>query len=231
MTLFLRERALGLTERMDSPDCDPALLQRTYAQFSTVNAVLSGWRGLYQRFLQPWLRTQARTTRVLDIGCGGGDLLRRLGSWAAQDGLSATFVGIDPDPRAIAFARQAPHHSSTTFRQADSRSLVAVGERFDIVLSNHVLHHLSVSELTELCRDCEQLAQGRVIHNDIRRDDLAYALFPLAGLVCQRSFIVEDGLRSIRRSFTQTELEQAAPRGWTVEATTPFRLQLLWSAP
>jgi 2-polyprenyl-3-methyl-5-hydroxy-6-metoxy-1,4-benzoquinol methylase len=231
MTVFLRARALELTERMDSPDCDPALLQRTYAQFTTINAVLSGWGGLYQRYLKPWLRTQARTTRVLDIGCGGGDLLRRLGNWAAQDGLSATFVGIDPDPRAIAFARQAPHHSSTTYRQADSQMLVTAGETFDIVVSNHVLHHLSTLELAALCDDCEQLAQGRVVHNDIRRDDLAYALFPLAGLVCQRSFIVEDGLRSIRRSFTQTELEQLAPPGWTVEATAPFRLQLLWSAP
>ncbi len=231
MTLFLRQRALGLSECMDAPDCDLLLLQRTYEQFATINAALSGWRGLYLRIIKPWLRTQSRTTRILDIGCGGGDLLRQLASWASQDGLMVTLVGIDPDPRAIAFAKKAHHLASTTFRQTDTRTLVSAGETFDLVVSNHLLHHLSELELTALCHDCQQLSRGRVIHNDIHRADLAYTLFPLVGLLCRRSFIVEDGLRSIRRSFVARELEQVVPPGWSVETRAPFRLQLLWSAP
>ena len=41
---------------------------------------------------------------VLDIGCGGGGLLRDLYKWAGRDGYKLSLLGIDEDPRAIAFA-------------------------------------------------------------------------------------------------------------------------------
>ena len=41
------------------------------------------------------------------------------------------------------------------------------------------------------------------------------------------SYIREDGLTSIRRSYTAAELAAAAPAGWTVARHAPFRNLLL----
>ena len=68
----------------------------------------------------------------------------------------------------------------------------------------------------------------RVVHNDLCRDDRALALFPLIGGWFQGSYILEDGLRSIRRAFTVAELQALTPAGWTVQTSSPFRLQLQW---
>jgi 2-polyprenyl-3-methyl-5-hydroxy-6-metoxy-1,4-benzoquinol methylase len=224
MRLLLRERADALDERMDDPACDPEKLARTYRQFARINALVSDWSHVYRRQLRPALQSGART--VLDVGCGGGDVLRRLARLARRDGLSATFLGIDPDPRAIAFARAQEPLPGVSFEQADVRNL---STHFDLVLSNHVLHHLTGDEIRELCIVSERLARVGALHNDLCRADPALLLFPLVGGWFRGSFIYEDGLRSIRRAFTVEELTALAPSGWRVRPSVPFRLQLSWN--
>ena len=223
MTLYLRERAQSLTERMDDPQCDVKKLARTYEQFAPINALLSGWTGIYRRELRPALQSGART--VLDIGCGGGDVLRHLAKLTQRDGLSAEFLGIDPDPRAIAFAQAQHNPAKLHFEQAD---LYTLPSGADILLSNHVLHHLTSDEIKTLCAACERLASVKVVHNDLRRDDRALLLFPCVGGWFRDSFIFEDGMRSIQRAFTPKELEKIVPPGWQVTPSAPFRLQLQW---
>ncbi len=224
----LRVRATNLSEFMDEPECDTVRLANTYRDFDRINATVSGWRGAYARYLRPTLREAGPGATVLDLGCGGGDILRRLAHWAAQDGLSASFVGADPDPRAIHHARAEPTPANLRFVRATAGEMVSAGERFDIVLSNHVLHHLTDGEVAELCGDSVTLAMRLAIHADIHRHPFAYAGFPLIGGWFRDSYILEDGLRSIRRAFTPEELRRLAPDGWQVRTAFPFRLNLVW---
>ena len=69
----LRDRDVHAVEEMDRPGCDPARLNRTYAQFSVVNRAVAGWRGIYRTHIRPVLSATTVTT-LLDIGCGGGDV-------------------------------------------------------------------------------------------------------------------------------------------------------------
>lgn len=83
---------------------------------------------------------------------------------------------------------------------------MAAGERFDVVVSNHVLHHLGDTERDAFLRDSAALAVSRSVHSDIRRSAAAYRLYAVGSvLVTAGTFIREDGLRSIRRSFTVPE--------------------------
>lgn len=217
---------------MDSPDCDPELLRRTYAQFRFVNPFVSGWRGLYRREIRPLL-SPSRPRTLLDIGSGGGDVARSLARWATRDGLRLTVTGIDPDARAHAYAAALPALPGLTFRRALSSQLVAEGARFDFVVSNHVLHHLSAAELGGLLFDSERLCGdvGRVLHGDIARSRFAYLGFGLATWpFFRRSYIRPDGLTSIRRSYTAAELRAALPAGWSVTREIPSRLVLRWDA-
>ncbi len=225
----LRLRASDAVELMDDPDCDPERLDRTYANFRFVNAVVSGWHGVYRREIRPEL-SHTREVTLLDIGSGGGDMARALARWAARDGLRLTVTAIDPDGRAHAYATGLPPLPGLTFRRALSSDLVDEGARFDFVVSNHVLHHLSAAQLGGLLVDSERLAAGRVLHGDIERGRLAYLGFGLGTWpFFRRSFIRDDGLTSIRRSFTAAELRAVVPPGWRVTRERPSRLVLRWA--
>lgn len=213
--LLLNARAADEREQMDRPDCDPRKLDNTYRQFGLVNRIVAGWRHLYLRELRPLLSEQPTT--LLDVGSGGGDLAMMLARWALKDRLALHITGIDPDPRAAAFASKRPPIRGVEFRQAHSGDLVREGRDFDVVISNHVLHHLDPDEFRELLAHSEILSRQKVLHNDLRRSAVAFALFGLASLPLPNSYIREDGLTSIRRSYTTSELRDVAPPGWTVQ--------------
>lgn len=224
--VLLRTRALDAVEEMDRPDCDPARLERTYAQFALVNRAVSGWRGIYRQQIKPLLSAESATT-LLDIGCGGGDVPVLLSRWAARDGLRLEITAIDPDPRAAAFAAARRTRGGVTFRLQTAAELLGEGERYDVVVSNHVLHHLDAGALAGFLAESAALSARTVIHNDLRRSPAAYSLFYAGALPFRGSYIRQDGLTSIRRSYTSAELRAAAPPGWTVVARAPFRNLLI----
>jgi 2-polyprenyl-3-methyl-5-hydroxy-6-metoxy-1,4-benzoquinol methylase len=216
-------------EEMDRPDCDPMMLQRTYAQFAMVNPLVAGWRRTYVRLIRPAL-SAAATNTLLDIGSGGGDVPRALARWARRDGLELQVTAADPDPRAHAFAAARPA-PGVAYRRAYSSELAAEGRRYDVVTSNHLLHHLGADELAGLLGDCSRLAARLAVHSDIERSRTAYALFGTGSVVFRGSFIRRDGLTSIRRSYRARELGETtlctAGRGWTVQRQFPSRLLLV----
>jgi 2-polyprenyl-3-methyl-5-hydroxy-6-metoxy-1,4-benzoquinol methylase len=227
----LRHRDTAVRERMDDPACDEAALCRTYARFRTVNRLLSGWRAIYRDRLRPLLAAD-RTTTLLDVGFGGGDLPRALHRWATADGLRLEVDAIDPDPRAVAFATGQPPTPGVRFLQADSTTLAAAGQRYDVVTSNHLLHHLDGATLRGLLADCERLAGRLVLHSDLRRSRIAYLAWAAGAWPAARdSFLLTDGLHSIRRSYRPAELAAVVPAGWRVERQRPFRLLLTRTVP
>jgi len=220
---------------MDDAECDPEMLRRTYERFGVINVAFSGLRSIYRRWIRPRLRPD-RETRLLDVGTGGGDIPRRFLDWSSADGLALSVVAIDVEPRAVAYAARHPA-PGLEVRHVATSELVAVGERFDIVTSNHVLHHLRPEEIADLLADSERLVDGRglVVHGDIERSRLAYAGFaaataPFAPNLLRGTFIRPDGLASIRRSWTATELAAMADRDWRVRRAAPFRLELIRGA-
>lgn len=225
----LARRDEHVQELMDDPGCDGAALRRTVARFDTVNRLVAGWRGAYTRRLRPVLARTPGPARILDIGCGGGDVLRRLVTYARTDGFDVRGVGIDPDERCLDVARAAPTMPGVAYRSARSDDIVAAGDRFDIVVSNHLLHHLGPADLDGLWRDSMALTTGICLHSDILRSRIAYGAYAVGIIPFARgTFLRVDGLRSIRRSFRPRELTLRTPAGWTVETSVPFRVRAVW---
>lgn len=209
---------------MDDPTCDPERLARTYRHFSLLNRAVGRWPMIYRTLIRPAL-DPSRANSLLDIGCGGGDITRRIASWAARDGIALDITAIDPDPRAYAFAT-AGRNGDVRFRESTSGALLDEGQMFDVVISNHVLHHIENGP-DEFLADSVRLASRLVVHSDIERSSVAYAAYAVLALpLAVRSFAHADGLISIRRSYRRGELAATAPAPWRVQRARPSRLIL-----
>ncbi len=225
-----RRRAPDLVEWMDRPDCDPDRLRATYRDFAIVNRWISGAGRLFRRFVLPLAREaepRGRPLEVVDVGCGGGDLARDLLWRANRAGVAVRVLGVDPDPRAIAFARGGggAEGGSLRFEVARGEELADRGARFDLALSNHVLHHLEDAAVPDFMDMLGRLATRRALVSDIRRSRGAFLLFgAVTAPFFRDSYIRADGLVSIRRSFTAPELAALAPPRWRVRRGVPFRL-------
>ena len=234
MSRALSARDVDTLELMDDPHADVRLLARTYGRFGLVNALVSRPGTLYRRDIRPRAERAGRL-RILDVGAGGGDLCRLLAQRLRRDGHEADITALDADERAIRWASAHDRGAGIRYRRALTTDLVAAGETFDVVLSNHVLHHLDDAELQVVLGDSVRLVApgGLVSHHDIARSRTAHALFaaatwPISGTLLADSFIREDGLISIRRSYTVSELATIAPTGWIVRGGLPARLELRW---
>ena len=228
MPLFLSRRNTDLSETMDSPDCDPALLTNTYRQFRLVNTLLARAKSVYRRWIRPAMLDRNTDYSLLDIGFGGGDIAMNMARWAQRDGYRLTVTGIEIDRRAYEYVKTLEWPGKVTFHCRDAAELVETGETFDFVISNHLLHHLDTDSLPVMLEQAQRLARRRAMFVDIRRSDLAYALFSmLTSMGFRHSYIRPDGLASIRRSYTRDELAAIAPSGWEVRTLALFRLVLV----
>lgn len=97
-----------------------------------------------------------RGQRVLEIGCGTGNLLTALG----RRRLDVEAVAIDPDPAALRRARRkaARRRLPIRFEQAFAGELPLPEAGFDRVLSAFMLHHLDEDERLRALREV-----GRVL--------------------------------------------------------------------
>ncbi|MBK98853.1 MAG: hypothetical protein CL672_08715 [Balneola sp.] len=245
MFTLLSQRQAHLIEQMDAKDADCKQLEQTYADFYTLNRLISQWKRVYAKYIRPHakeIQRQGNVFKVCDVGCGGGDIAFFLFNWLKKDGINAHITGIDIDDRAIAWAR-ANRIASAEIAQVNKKKsiglffectstteLVCRDHKVDLVINNHVLHHIPFEKINPFLTECAALGT-RVICNDLERSSLAYILFSLCyPLRYRSSFIYEDGRISLKKSFHKKELEELSSKGWRVQRLFPFRLLLMYEA-
>ena len=215
---MLIKRDVNLSELMDLPNADEQKLRNTYISFRKVNALLSFWRIIYIKDIKPKLKLN-HLNSIADIGCGDGYLLQQIGDWATNDGFNCSLFGIEPDARAM----QAVDFDHSI--QFIHKNIEHIDNHFDIVISNHVLHHLHDDDISTFLNVISSKTKSIAIVNDIKRSFWAMFLFPIIGIwFAAKSFILIDGLRSIRRSFKLFELKELAPSNWSISKPYPFRI-------
>jgi len=166
--------------------------------------------------------------RILDVGFGDGDMLRRIAHWAKARHQSVELVGIDLNPRSAEAAMTRTSASlPITYRTGDYADLA--GEPWDVILSSLVAHHMTHDQLVTFLRFMDQHAKRGWFINDLHRHAFAYAGYPLLARICGWHRIVrEDGTLSIARSYRPGEwpplLAEANINNARVFRTFPFRL-------
>lgn len=225
--ISLDRRASG-PERMDAEDLDAATYAAVLADLGRVNAITLARRptiGFVARALG-----DRRSFRLLDVGFGHGDMLRAIGRWAAAHGIAADLVGVDLNPNSAPAARAATTPDlRIDYRTGDYAALA--GERFDLIVSSLVAHHMDAPELRGFIRFMEAEALLGWMINDLHRHRFAHAGFPLlARLMRWHAIVRADGTLSIARGFRPGEWHAiladagVAPDTARIVRHFPFRL-------
>lgn len=209
---------------------DPALAPQTYAtvlrDLAQVNSVTMAARPTLA-FLDSVVRRGERL-KLLDVGYGDGDMLRRIARWAAKRGVQAELVGIDLNPRSEAIARaDTPADLPITYRTGDYADLA--GEGWDVIVSSLVAHHMTHAQLVAFLRFMEAEAARGWFVNDLHRHRFAHRGYPLlARLMRWHPIVRADGTLSIARSYRPDEwpaiLSDAGIADARVRRRFPFRL-------
>ena len=220
MTLATRSQA---EELMDADDLDAATYADVVGDLASVNTVTMARRPTLD-FLARAIAGR-KTFRLLDVGFGDGDMLRRIARWAAARGIEAELVGVDLNPRSEQAARA--HGGDIRYVTGDYADLA--DEPWDVIVSSLVAHHMTRDQLVAFLRFMERHASAGWFVNDLHRHGFAHWGFPiLATLARWHPIVRHDGTLSIARSYRPDEwppiLAEAGISAATVRRVFPFRL-------
>ncbi len=149
--------------------------------------------------------------RIVDLGCGNGDILRRISKLGDKMGCDFDLVGIDANNDSINYAKElSVGYKNITYLQLNIFSEEFKAYEYDIALLTLFLHHLSNDEIIENLSLIRDKAKLGIVVNDLHRNKLAYYLFSLISVFFNNKIVRNDGLVSIRRAFKRSELEYFA---------------------
>lgn len=211
---------------MDSSNLDEATYVDVVHDLAQVNAVTMAYRPTF-KFLEK-AAAGRENLRMLDVGFGDGDMLRRIARWGRKRGLRLELVGIDLNPRSLAAARDATaKDADIDYRIGDYAD--CAGEGWDCIMSSLVAHHMTRAELVAFLRFMESEAQIGWLVNDLHRHGFAHTGYPLLARLMRWHRIVQaDGHMSIARSYRPNEWPAILAEARITEARIfrmfPFRL-------
>ena len=221
---------------MDDPRLDPGAHRHALGALARVNRV-SGTTARAWRQLR--CLSGEGSLRVLDVGCGGGDVAVGLARRAARIGRALRVVGMDRSPVALAHARERATGVggggvTVDFVQGDVEEGLPEGP-WDLVLVNLFLHHLPSDAIVSLLGAIRE-AGAHLLAQDLLRSRTGYLLAWVGMRVLSRSRVGHvDGPLSVRAGFRPEELLglalEAGLSGARVHRAWPERLVLSWKAP
>ncbi|MGA3045216.1 MAG: methyltransferase domain-containing protein [Terracidiphilus sp.] len=214
-----------LPELMDG-DCSYEDFRDCLRSLEKINRWLLGYRPTLA-----WLKRLplglCDPIHIVDVGSGGGDLLRQIALWARRREIPVQLTGIDLNPYAArAAAESTPTGLGITWVTGDAMAYWP-DKPIDIIVSSLMAHHLEDKEIVTLLMWMETTARLGWFINDLERAEWSCRMF---GWVRWHPIVRHDGPVSFRRAFRKEDwarflAEAEVPREVvTVERWRPGRL-------
>ena len=187
-------------ELMDAP-CSREEMRACLRDLARVNRWFLGYRPTLEwldglRFVGPG------PMRILDVGCGYGDALRRVEQWARERRIAAELTGLDLNPDITAIAAEATPAGSAIRWMTGDVFEHRLDEPVDVVISSLFTHHLTDAQVVRFVRWMEEHATIGWFVNDLSRAEVPYRLFGwFARAMRLHPFVQHDGPVSFARAF------------------------------
>ena len=198
------------TEWLDQEGIDPEELGRVLHDLARFNAAMLGHTPVL-RWLKEVVayRAEGGPLRLVDAGCGYGDLLRKIRRVAARRGLTIALQGVDVNRESIHIARSVTDPGyEIAFEAADIFEWISA-EPVDLIVSSLFAHHLSDERIIDFIAWMEKTATRGWLICDLQRHPLPYYVIGLAGKVTPlHPGVFHDGQISVRRALTHAEWQE-----------------------
>jgi SAM-dependent methyltransferase len=206
ITIDFAKRA-QISELMDGP-CSRDVLRACLRDIAFTNRVTLAYRPLL-RWLDSVVASLpplAAPLRILDVGCGFGDGLRRIERWAERRRIPVSLTGIDLNSDATAIAAEATAPASRIQWVTADALAYKPALPPHLIVSSLFTHHLDDDQIVRFIQWMDANARLGWFINDLSRASIPYYLFrAFAKLARLHHFVQYDGPVSIRRAFIPTE--------------------------
>ena len=169
---------------------------------------------------------------LADLGCGSGDMLKRIAAWGEKKGMNFTLTGIDANPNIIDFAQKNSSQENIQYKTLNVLSDEFKNRSFDVVTATLFLHHFHNGLLVEFLKRLKKQAKIGIIINDLHRHKLAYYSIQLLTRLFSKSTMVKyDAPLSVLRAFSREDwikiLKEAEIDSYVIRWRWAFRWQII----
>jgi 2-polyprenyl-3-methyl-5-hydroxy-6-metoxy-1,4-benzoquinol methylase len=219
-------------EIMDDFAMEGDALKLALDKIAQINQLLGGNR-LTLKGVAKLLKNESNSSKVtiVDVGCGNGDMLRKLADFGLQNNLNLELIGVDANPFTVNYAIDlSKKYSNIKYRCIDVFDQSFSDLKVDIMLCTLTLHHFNNDEVLQLLQLFNKNSKLGFVINDLHRNSLAYRLFQgLCFVFRMNKMSREDGLTSILRGFKKEELiafsENLKFKKYSIQWKWAFRYQ------
>jgi SAM-dependent methyltransferase len=186
--------------------------------------------GFLDRLLASGMLSE-RCLSIVDVGCGDGDMLRRIDRWAARRGVAVKLTGVDLNPWAAHAAAEATPPGRPIRWITSDVFAYHPEDGIDLVVSSVFAHHLDDTAVARFLDWMEVNARLGWFVNDLHRHLLPYLLLRLSlRPIGFHHFVQYDAPVSVTRAFAPADWRQLIvaagldPKTVDVNWWMPFRL-------
>ncbi|MEM9887196.1 MAG: methyltransferase domain-containing protein [Bacteroidota bacterium] len=214
-------------EIMDDLESSGQIIDQTLKELEIINRLLGGNQISIDALASLLENVDKEIITVLDLGCGGGDILMLMADWARRANRNIRFIGIDANPNIVTYAeKNCKDYPEISFETLNIFSPEFRSLKCDILHASLFTHHFTQEQLFELFSTFKQQAQIGIIINDLHRHFLAYYSIKWITRFFSKSPMVQhDAALSVARSFRKADLEEIMQKN----KMTNYELSWKWA--
>lgn len=218
-------------EIMDDFSLQGEELRDALDKIAKINQLLGGNKLTLQGLKAILPKGTKNLIKIVDVGCGNGDMLRTIADFGSQNGYNFQLVGIDANAFTINHAEKlSSQYQNISYICDDIFTIDPSKVVCEIVVCTLTLHHFKDDEIVEILNVFKKSAKLGIVINDLQRSAMAYRLFQLLCVIFGLNRMSrEDGLVSILRGFKKEELiafsEKLNFKKYSIDWKWAFRYQ------
>ena len=216
-------------EKLDDLNLHGEPLYKALQSLEWVNRWFGNHRSVIKA-IHTIIKKEVRPVRIIDLGCGGGDLALAVAKSLRQHKIECTITGIDGNANSLAYAKKkCAACTEINFIQADILSNQFSIQPCDILISSHFMYHFTADALVDFIKNNFSYISTALIFSELKRNRSAMRLFKFSSFFLPISKLAkEDGLLAIKRSFSEKEwlaiLQQAGIETFSLQRVPLFRI-------
>jgi 2-polyprenyl-3-methyl-5-hydroxy-6-metoxy-1,4-benzoquinol methylase len=215
-------------ELLDADNIPFADIAQNMQELNVINTWLGGHGITIKGFQQFLIKKNKSTPLVIcEIGCGGGDNLQAIYTWANKNNIAVEFIGIDYKAECIDYAKKQYPNLPATWLVTDYKQ-AKFNSKPDIIFSSLFCHHFSNTELAQMMQWQAQNTKLGFFINDLHRNIIAYYSIKWITALFSKSYLVKsDAAISVTRGFSAKEwidiLQVLPANTWSINWKWAFR--------